>query len=343
MSKRKLASNIILFLFFILVGVSAILSDMFQNPVKTGPQIIEQAKLFTANDLNLINQISLKNKSGEFVFERNENNQISPWHMTSPRNISANSLFIEKLFTSLSTMKVKKLFPDEKINNVNFSLDKPTSTLSLIDKNGKALTIQFGLLNTIDSSTYLKILGRPGIYHVDAPNVSLENASILNLIESQIISIDLETIVAFKIFHGNKKTSSPILDIRKKEGNWFDQAGNPLAVEKIDDYFQDLSNLKSSFIIDKRTDAQKRQITNLSHNAVYIVSVEDNKGNIIDYNITGLVRDISDLDLKNEEYFVVTISNNTTSYVVKKEFHELFNKKTESLKAAAVPVIQKKN
>lgn len=338
MSKRKIASNVILFLFFILVGAAAMLSDMFQNPAKTGPQIIEQAKLFTANDLIQITKLSLKNKSGEYIFERNEKNQISPWHMISPRDISANSLFIEKLFNSLTSMKVKKIFPDEKINNSNFSLDKPTSTLSLIDKTGKIINISVGLMNTIDNSTYLKIQGRPGIYHVEAPSVSLENATILGLIESQIISIDLETIVAFKIFHGSKKSSSPQFEIRKKNGAWFDHEGNSLAVEKIDDYFQDLSSLKSSFIIDKQTDSQKKQINNLSHNAVYIVSVEDNKGNTIDYNISGLIRELSDIDLKNEEYFVVTISNNATSYVVKKEFHELFNKKTESLKAVTMPV-----
>lgn len=337
MSKRKIASNIILFLFFILVAIAALLSDIFQSPIKTGSQVIEQAKLFASKDLDQIKRISLKNKSGEYVFERNPKNQITPWHMVSPRDISANSLFIEKLFTSLSVMKVKKVFPDEKINNSNFSLDKPTSTLSLIDQNGKTIVISVGLMNTIDNSTYLKIQGRSGIYQVEAPSVSLENASILDLIESQIISIDLETIVAFKIFHSNKKNTNPQLEIKKKNGAWFDHEGNALSVEKIDDYFQDLSSLKSSFIIDKQTDSQKRQINNLSHNALYIVSVEDNKGNTIDYNISGLIREMSDIDLKNEEYFVVTISNNTTSYVVKKEFHDLFNKKSESLKAVTMP------
>ena len=337
MSKRKIASNTILFFFFILVGITALLSDMFQNPIKTGPQMIDQAKLFPANDLKDINRLSLKNKSGEYLFERKENNQITPWHMVTPKDISANSLFIEKLFTSLETMKVIKVFPDEKINNSNFSIDKPTSTLSLFDKNGRVITLLVGLMNTIDNSTYLKIQGRSGIYHVEAPAVSLENATILNLIESQIISIDMETIVGVKIFQSNHKNSMPTLEFKKKNGAWSDREGNLLSVEKIDDYFQELSNLKSSFIIDKQTESQKRQISNLAHNASYIVSVEDNKGNTIDYNISSLIRDLSDIDLKNEEYFVVTISNNSTSYVVKKEFFELFNKKTDSLKTVAFP------
>ena len=81
------------------------------------------------------------------------------------------------------------------------------------------------------------------------------------------------------------------------------------------------------------TDSQKRQINSLSHNAEYIVSIEDNKENIIDYNISGLTRDLSDIDLKNEDHFVVTITDNSTAYVVKKEFYELFNRKTDAFRA----------
>lgn len=341
MQKRKFASNLILFLFFILVSLAALFSDIFQTPVKTGSELIEQAKLFTANDLSKIHRLSLKNKSGEYIFERVQKNPTSPWHMVSPRDISANSLFIEKLFNAMTTIKVKKIFPDGKINTSNFSIDKPTSTLNLIDQSGKVITIVFGLMNTIDNSTYLKISGRSGIFHVEAPNVSLENASILDLIESQIISINLETIIDFKIYRGNKKSSTPQLEMKKKDKNWYDREGNLLSLEKFDDYLQDLSSLKSSFIIDKQTDSQKRQINNLSRNAEYIVSIEDNKSNIIDYNISGLTRELSDLDLKNEEYFIVTISNNTTSYVVKKEFYELFNRKSDTLKAAVIKNMEK--
>lgn len=332
MQKRKIASNLILFLFFILVSLAALFSDIFQTPIKTASEVIEQTRLFTAADLGQIKRISLKNKSGEYIFERKGNNQISPWHMIAPRNISANSLFIEKLFNSLTVIKVKKVFPDEKINTSNFSIDKPTATLELFDQNGKTINVQVGLMNTIDNSTYLKIAGKKGIYHVEAPAVSLENATILDLIESQIISIDLQTIVSLKI-SSNKKTT---LEIRKKDGNWFDNEGNTLAIDKIDDYFQELSGLKSTFILDKQTDSQKRQINSLAKNAVYTITIEDNLANKIDYDISTMINSLSELDLKNEEYFVVTISNNETAYIVKKEFFELFNRKSDSFKTAVI-------
>lgn len=334
MTKRKLISNLVLLLFVMLVGASALLTDIFKNPIKSGSQVIEQVRLFTNNELSTINKIVLKNKSGEYAFERDPNNQISPWRMTAPREISGNSVFIDKLFTSLSFSKVKKVFPEEKINYSNFSLDKPTTTLTLIDQAGKTTTILVGLMNTIDNSTYLKISDKSGIFHVDAPTVSLENATIVDLVESQIISIDLETIQSFRIFRTSKK-STPALEILRKNDGWYDRDNALLSADKIEDYFHELADLKSSFIIDKPTDPQKRQVSALSRNPVYIVSVEDNKGNIIDYNISGLTRELSDLDLKGEDYFVVTLSNNPTAYVVKKVFHDLFNRKADALKTPA--------
>lgn len=328
MQKRKIASNLILFLFFILVSLASLFSDIFQTPVKTVNEVMEQAKLFSSADLSQISKISLKNKSGEYLFERKEINQLPSWHMVAPREVSANSVFIDKLFNALNVIKVKKMFPDEQINKSNFSLDKPTATLELIDQNAKAITIQIGLMNTIDNSTYLKIAGRSGIYHVEAPAVSLENATIVDLIESQIISIDLNTITAFKILYKQK----PLLEINKKDGLWFDSSGSPLAVDKIDDYFQELTSLKSAFILDKQTEAQKKQINSLSKSGDYSLTMKDAADNVIEYNISGLVKSLSDIDLKNEEYFVVTISNTPTAYVVKKEFLEVFNRKVDAFK-----------
>jgi len=333
MSKRKIASNIILLLFSIVVAAAAFFSELFQNNLKTGKQMIEQSKLFSNSDLSRIEKITLKNKSGEFVFERNATTQNSPWHMSAPRDLSANSVFIEKLFESLTIIKVKKIFPDEKINSSNFSIDKPTATLTLLDPTGISTVIHFGLMNSIDNSTYLKIVSRPGIYHVEAPSVSLENATLLNLIESQIINLNVDTIESLKIFKSNKKNVQPLVDFNKKGINWFDAEGAQLSSDKIDEFFQDLSVLKSTFILDKQTDAQKKQIALLSKNPEFTLVIKDNKENSIEYTISSLTRSISEIDLKNEEFFVVTTSNNTTAYVVKKESLDLFNKKPESFKS----------
>ena len=343
MSKQKLTSNLILILFIIFVGSAAFFSDLFKINTKSGSVALDQAHLFTAGELSLSKRISLKNKSGEYIFERDENNTKSPWHMITPKEISANSLFIEKLFNSLTEIKIKKILPDEKSNTSNFSLDKPTSTLTLIDQNSNSIVIQFGLMNSIDNSIYLKILGKPGIYHVEAPNVPLENAILADLIESQIFSLNPKTMSILKVFHSNKKTDPPYLVLEHSQDKWIDSNKAILATDKVEDYLQSLSNLKSHFLIDKPSESQKKLLLLSNRSIEYVLSIEDFKKEIIDYSIRGPFTDIADLDLKNEEHYLISTSNNLTLYLVKKDFLDLFSKKVDAFKMIQMPITKKNN
>ena len=187
------------------------------------------------------------------------------------------------------------------------------------------ITVNVGLLNTIDNTIYLKVSAKNNIYQVEVPSVSLEDATILDLVESKIFSIDLESINSFQVSFHNK--SSKEIKIHKKDSSWVNNADIPLPQDKVDEYFQDLSTIKSSFVLDSQTDLQKKYITNLTRNPEIILTAKDNKANIITYKISSLVYNFPDIDLKNAPYFLVTISNNQTAYIVKKEFLDLFNKK----------------
>ena len=324
--KYEYASNAILALFLVLLIGAALLSDIFHPPIKSSFEVTGIVSLFKEKDLAPIAKISLKNKSGNYIFEKLEKNQISPWHMTSPRDVTANSIFIEKLFHSLTSNKIKNIFPNDRINNSNFSLEKPNAIITLETKESKKpLVINVGLLNTIDNTTYIKISDRSSIFQVEVPSISLENATILDLIESKIFSIDLESINTFKVAFSKKSTIG--LNIHKKNTQWVSNDNQVMPQDKIEEYFQDLSVIKSSFVLDSQTDLQKRQIAILVKNPEITLTAEDNKKNIITYRISSLVYTFPDIDLKNNPYFLVSISNNQTAYIVKKEFLELFNKK----------------
>lgn len=324
--KYEYLSNAILGLFLVLVVGAALLTDIFHPPTKSSFEVTGVVNLFKETELSPVTKISLKNKSGSFVFEKLEKNQISPWHMTTPRDVTANSIFMEKLFHSLSSNKVKNIFPDDRINNSNFTLDKPNATITLeAAPPAKPIILTIGLLNTIDNTTYVKISGKNNIFQVEVPSISLENATILDLIESKIFSIDLESINTFKVAF-NKK-GMPGLNIHKNNTQWVTSENQPLAQDKIEEYFQDISVIKSSFVLDSQTDSQKKLIANLTKNPEITLSATDNKNNIITYKISSLIYNFPDLDLKGNPYFLVSISNNQTAYIVKKEYLELFNKK----------------
>lgn len=333
--KKKWLSNSVLAGFIVLVGATAFLSDALKTPIKSHNEFIEQSLVFNNKELDNITRLALKNKSGEYIFERTDASVDSIWHMTSPKEISTNSVFIEKFFSSLKTIKTKKLLVDDKANNSNFSLDKPTAILTLSDSSQKSLILSVGIMNTIDNSTYMKISGKSGIYHVEAPSLSLENITLADLTESTVFDVPLSSISSFKIF--KKNTPTPQFDVYKKEGKWV--TANEVVVDtvRLEDMLDDFIALKSSHLLDEQTEAQKKQVQKIISPAEFIVKIDtiDNKN--FSYQISGSIKSLPDVPLNDELHFLITENHSPIVYVIKKEFETLFELKNEALKTLEVP------
>ncbi len=334
-NKKKWLSNMVLLSFLLLVGATAFLSNAFKTPVKSHNEFIEQALVFNNKELEKVTRLTLKNKSGEYSFERTDTTPESAWHMTSPKDLSASSAFVEKLFASLNIIKTKKLLVDDNANNSNFSLEKPTAILTLTDETGKSLLLSVGIMNTIDNSTYMKISGRSGIYHVEAPSISLENITIADLVKSSIFDFDPKKILSFKISKRNSQVSQ--FEVNKKDGVWSNVEGKALNTARLEDVFNEFLNLKSSFIIDEQTDAQKKVASTLISSGDYTVRVTLEDNQVMIYQIGSTTKNIPDLALNGEEHFVIVENHAPIVYVVKREFLNLFELKNESLKSLETP------
>lgn len=328
--KKKWFSNFVLVAFLFLVAATALLSNAFKTPVKNHNEFIEQSLVFNNKELENITNLSLKNKSGEFTFSRSSTEAASQWHMTSPRDISSSSVFVEKLFSSLNTIKTKKLLPDDTANRSNFSLDKPTAILTLTDDSGKSIILSVGIMNTIDNSTYLKISGRNEIFHVEAPSMSLENTTINDLIESTVFDINFAAISSFKIF--KKNSSTPQFAVIKKDGIWFSSEEKPLDAKKLEEMLDDFSVVKSSFVMDQMTDLQKKQTQALVSPPEYTLKIEKDSKETFTYLVSDLKKSISDVAASDEAQFIVIENHAPVVYVIKKEAFALFELKNESLK-----------
>jgi len=329
--QSKWASNTAIILFIALVGITAYLSVEFQRPIRNEHEIIEQTKLFNSKELEKIVRLTLKNKSGEYIFERSRISQGPAWHMMSPKSLSASSFFIDQLFSSLNIIKTKNLMPDNQINNSNFSLNKPTAVLTLTDENNKNIIINVGIMNTIDNTTYLKIVGREGILRVEAPAISLENATLQDLIESRIFDLNFNQLSSFRLFR--KNSTVPQFKVSLNEGVWMSEENRPLDTGKLQDILEDFNNLRSSFLLDKQSDAQNKQTFNLTSSPDYIIKILTIEGKEITYNVALIPKNLIDVDLKNEPYFIVTSSEGQLAYVVKQEMLKFFDLKNETIKS----------
>lgn len=333
--KRKWFSNIVLASFLVLVIGTMFLSNVFKTPIKGQQELIEQALVFSNKELENVTRLSLKNKSGEFTFERADTAEGSTWHMTSPRDISVNSVFVEKLFSSLNIIKTKKLLDDDKANNSNFSLEKPTAILTLTDGQDKNIILSVGIMNTIDNSTYMKISGRMGIYHVEAPSITLENITLADLVESSVFDINFNTMLSFKIFKKNSNTA--IFEITKKDGIWVNSEDKALDAKRLEDMVDDFVTLKSSFTLDSPTDAQKRQTQSLLSTPEFTLKIEKDDKEVLLYRVSAVTRSLVEVPLKDEAHFIINENHSPVIYIVKKDFLSLFELTNDALKALLVP------
>lgn len=333
--KKEILSNIVIVFFIALVGITAFLSNALQTPIKKNSELVDQAKLFNQKELESIIRISLKNKSGEYIFERVDKNPDSAWHMVSPQNIFANSIFIEKLFSSLNIIKTKKMLANTPTNISNFSLDKPTAILTLTDDLGKKIILQVGIMNTIDNSTYLKVSEKTEIFHVEAPTISLENTTLADLIESKIFEVDIKTIISFKLYKRLSLTAQ--FEIAKKNNEWISPNDRKLDPIRLEDILNDFFKLKSTFVLDKPSEAQKKQLNTLEKNPNYILRMLKSDSEQLTYTISEPITSLVDVDLKNEAHFIISTNISSNIYIVKADALNLFEIKNDILKSLEQP------
>ncbi len=329
-NRKKWVSNSLIFMFVILVSFSAFLSEILKAPIKKTSEIIEQSLLFSNKELELVNKISLKNKSGEYIFERTSMEVKSPWGMTSPRTVATGSVLIEKLFNTLNLIKTKKLMADTKTNSLNFSLDKPTATLTLTDKNQKTYLLEIGLVNTIDQSTYVRMSGKNGIYHIETPSESLENLTLDDFIESTIFQLQAPNLLSFKIT--KKGMPLDLVNLSKKDNIWQSLDGKKLNLKKVEDFINEFFKMKSSFILDQQSDLQKKQSTKYLAAPDYKIFIETNDAKKLTYLVSAPTKSLVDKALNDEFHFLINEAQSPILFIVKKEYLNLFDLKPELIK-----------
>ena len=185
-------------------------------------------------------------------------------------------------------------------------------------------------MNTIDNSTYLKISDHQGIYHVEAPSISLENVTINDLIEASLFDFGLKSITSFSLYKKNSHTDLQF-SAELKNGGWVSTDNRPLDPVKLDDFLSEFSNMKSSHTLDKQSEAQEKQTQALLNNPEYTIKIKKNE-EIVTYQISKSINSLVDITLNDVPHFVVKGNNSPIIYVVKEEFRNVFEPKNEMLK-----------
>ena len=334
-SKKKFTSIIFNILFIVMVISGIFLTDIFKSSIKNSKQILDQTLLFTNQDLEQMTKLTIKNKNGEYIFEKQMVDHKAQWIMISPRSVKASSLFIEKLYESLKVVKIINIIEDTVTNSVNFSLVNPNSSLILSNEQQKIIAIDFGILNAIDKTTYIRIQGKPGIVHLEAPSSSLEAIQTSDLIESKIFNLKVEDIKSMAI---SKKGIGNLTTLNLENGIWKNERSTILDTTKVHLFLSEILNLNSAYTLETQSENQKKQTQKIISDSQFTIKFVLNDNSNLNYFISGLFTNLLDVTLNEEEHFMIGNSQNATIYILKKESLSTIEPTKEILKNLEAPL-----
>ena len=321
--RRSTYSSWFLVVFMLVLAISASISEFFQAPNLKTHELARYRLLIPQEFLSRIKTIHFKNRLGDFSFERN----FRGWELTSPRKLPANAEQILNIVKSLGEIKIKKIYNKDIINLSNFSLNSPPIEIKLRDESEEEIEVKFGLVNPIDKSTYALLSQKDAIYHVDSINYQMESLDLTSFVNSKIFSMNTGEINKFSLFRGKSENKQLQLGMAKKENIWKDARGKEMNGEKIHEYLNALTSLKSTMILDKINEPLEKKINQLLKNPLYTIKINTSPTDQIVYTISHLINSLPTLKLEKRQNFLIRSSNRRHPYILPKDSLQHFYKR----------------
>lgn len=322
---RNSISTFILGGFITVLLIGSLVSEFFQAPIISSQELSKFQFLFTREQVDTVNFIKIKSSLGEYQLERKD----FKWNLTSPRLIDANINTIEKILSSLKEVKIKKIYPKDAINLANFSLDNPISTLTIKNEKNEEKSISFGLVNPIDNSTYVSVEDEKAIYHINNINMPFERIELTSLIDSRIFNMEWNEIKSFKMV--SHVSTRPTLSFVREKKLWV--SGNrQLNDERMKKYLTELTSLKSTIILDERTEKLDKTLERYLTKPLFKLNIQTEDDSEIEYRVSYIITSLPGIKMERKQNFIIKASNRQHPFLVNKEFMRLFYKKTSHLK-----------
>lgn len=318
-------SSSLITLFFLTLCISAFFSELYQNPRNLNKGVKVGVSLPFSSNLENTKSLTLKNRLGEFHFEKND----LGWRLTSPRQLPAKEDSLNYIFSSIRDLKVKNAIRSDSLGESSFSLNSPFIEVSLIGNDNKTQTIKFGMIDSKNNSTYVGISGQNIIYQVESFQFPFEKLDLMDFVDPRIFYFSHLKVSSIKIFEGEK--TLPMLSLIQKDGKWLGKNGQSLTQSKVEEFFKDLNGLKSEVILDQLSDDLKQKINRALQKPLFVVEIADNGNNKHYFQVFLVSNSIPDLKIDKRESFIVSVKDSQQQYLLSKKFLDVFRKKEESL------------
>jgi len=320
-------------MFLIAIVLGALASEFFQAPLIKNTALSRYQLLIKPEQIEQIKEIKLTNRLGDFKISKDN---MKTWSLTEPRNLPSNQVTINNILSNLGEIKIRQILSKDAINISNFSLDSPLMKLKLSYYGGKEQTLNLGLLNPIDNSTYVTFSEQEAIYHVDALKGNLNSLNLSNFIDSKIFTQKISNISQLKIYRGKLPATTTRLHLKRSKEGWIDAGKNNLDSKTVEAYLKVLLSLKSSLIIDRRSEKLDKALFKYFANPSYTLEIKSKDGHKAFYEVTYLINNVPDLKMEKRQTFIIKSSNRPHPYIIEKSKMSLFHKSQRSFKKLSI-------
>ena len=210
--------------FTILIIFSGLYSELFRPRVS---KKLNKSQLLVnpirKDILHELDEIKFTNFNNTFTLKRNE----TTWSLVSPVKMKASAQNIEKILNSLRDIEVKTLFKKDKVNIQNFSLNNPLMNIELKSKLNEVQKIDFGLINSIDDSSYLVVNNMNAIYQTNIISSDLVKLRLSDFIDTTIFPNNTIEVQKFEIISPRENRTLHILE--NVDENWISSKYNTIS------------------------------------------------------------------------------------------------------------------
>ena len=257
--------------------------------------------------------LRLKNRIGSYSIKKEK----TKWILQDPL-VQARQETIDLIIKALKDIKIYTVHEYEPINFESFNMHEPLIEIDLYTKLLEKYNIKIGRMNYLNNTTYMTVSGSDHIFQTDLLKGSLETLGLSDFIDSRIFSPEIKNIKKFQVFKENQKT--PSLQFVQTEKNWTLRNYGRASSKKIQDKILTILNIKAYKIVDKIDEDVANFIENYLKNPIYVIKVELNNGEKIEYKISSLTKELPELKLEKRQYFLIRASNNRYTYIIDKTY-----------------------
>lgn len=261
-----------------------------------------------------LNTIKIKNRVSSFTVTQDI---LDKWKMVLPRKFPVKSDVITSIKNVLLNIQVKNIHQYEPINLASFSLNTPLTTLSLFTKLDDKLTVHFGIINPINSSTYIAIEGEKKIYEIKTPTFQMDSLNISDFIESRVFPYDLNELSSLSIkYHQSSPLVFKISESMEISTNKYKKINQSQSRK----FLTQLLATKVDIILDSQDEELKTALINYKKRLSYQLQTSlRNQKNVVNISLSFPIKSLPSMKIEKNKNIIVWIDNRQYPFLVNKE------------------------